>query len=57
MVLNGLKGGDMALPLRPLAGLVGCAAEKGGLFSKPGFLGDPFLTQPSLSGPDPSHTF
>lgn len=48
--------GDMALPLRLPARLVGCVAEEGGLFSMPGFLGDPSLTQTNLSRPDPSHT-
>lgn len=39
----------MALPLRLLAGLVGWTAEKGHLFSKLDFLGDPSLTQPNFS--------
>lgn len=50
------EGRGLALPLRLLSRLVGCAAEEGALFSKPGFLGDPSLTQAKLSRADPSHT-
>ena len=57
MGLDGPVARGHGFLLRLLAGLVGCAAEEGGLFSKLGFLGDHSLTQPNLNWPDHSHDF